>query len=104
MAEAEAVKAKVDFTFATPEVKEALLWLLLKSLKAYQHNDRVNEQLEPIDRSSLKALDGRLNNKRKKKLSAPNNRSDRSISKPNHPSGEAYRLAAHEKRTKTQGA
>ena len=65
MAEAEAAKAKVDFTFATPEVKEALLAGMAASEKVLKEHDtstqdQVNEQLNQLT-ALLKALDGQAN-------------------------------------------
>ena len=86
LAEAEAAKAKVDFTFATPEVKEALLAGMSASEKVLKEHDtstqdQVNEQLNQLT-ALLKALDGQANLTKEKRSSlCPNNRSDCSISK-----------------------
>ena len=79
-------KAKVDFTFASPEVKEALLAGMAASEKVLKEHDtstqdQVNEQLNQLT-ALLKALDGQANLvKEKEALSALTTESDRSISK-----------------------
>ena len=95
LAEAEAAKAKVDFTFATPEVKEALLAGMAASEKVLKEHDtstqdQVNEQLNQLT-ALLKALDGQANLvKEKEALSALTTEATALLaSKPNHPSGEA---------------
>ena len=95
LAEAEAAKAKVDFTFATPEVKEALLAGMAASEKVLKEHDtstqdQVNEQLNQLT-ALLKALDGQANlTKEKEALSALTTEAAALLaSKPNHPSGEA---------------
>lgn len=95
LAEAEVAKAKVDFTFATPEVKEALLAGMAASEKVLKEHDtstqdQVNEQLNQLT-ALLKALDGQANlTKEKEALSALTTEATALLaSKPNHPSGEA---------------
>ena len=95
LAEAEAAKAKVDFTFATPEVKEALLAGMAASEKVLKEHDtstqdQVNEQLNQLT-ALLKALDGQANlTKEKEALSALTTEATALLaSKPNHPSGDA---------------
>ena len=95
LAEAEAAKAKVDFTFASPEVKEALLAGMAASEKVLKEHDtstqdQVNEQLNQLT-ALLKALDGQANLvKEKEALSALTEEATALLaSKPNHPSGDA---------------
>ena len=95
LAEAEAAKAKVDFTFATPEVKEALLAGMAASEKVLKEHDtstqdQVNEQLNQLT-ALLKALDGQANLvEEKDALSALTEEATALLaSKPNHPSGDA---------------
>ena len=95
LSEAEAAKAKVDFTFASPEVKEALLAGMAASEKVLKEHDtstqdQVNEQLNQLT-ALLKALDGQANlTKEKEALSALTTEATALLtSKPNHPSGEA---------------
>mgnify|MGYP000399931287 CR=1 FL=1 len=86
LAEAEAAKAKVDFTFATPEVKEALLAGMAASEKVLKEHDtstqdQVNEQLNQLT-ALLKALGwSSQSNKRKRSSLCSDNRSDCSINK-----------------------
>ena len=95
LAEAEATKAKVDFTFASPEVKEALLAGMAASEKVLKEHDtstqdQVNEQLNQLT-ALLKALDGQANLvKEREALSALTEEATALLaSKPNHPSGDA---------------
>jgi len=74
LAEAEAAKAKVDFTFATPEVKEALLAGMAASEKVLKEHD-TSTQDQVNDQFALSALTEEAT-----ALLA---------SKPNHPSGDA---------------
>ena len=97
LAEAEAAKAKVDFTFATPEVKEALLAGIAASEKVLKEHDtstqnQVNEQLNQLT-ALLKALDGQANLvKEKEALSTLTEEATALLaSKPNHPSGDALK-------------
>ena len=95
LAEAEAAKAKVDFTFASPEVKEALLAGMAASEKVLKEHDtstqdQVNEQLNQLT-ALLKALDGQANLvKEREALSTLTEEATALLaSKPNHPSGDA---------------